>query len=449
MSDTLSAIVSTARRGRSQPALYVGLTGDAPRTPPARISLGGVDRVDIGRGDARRIDRASHDGVDVVSVRLGDARMSSRHARLSRLGGAWVVEDLQSKNGIWIGGQRLVRRELADGDAIVVGHTALVFRESGGELPDLDGRPAAVAPGLATLVPELAARFVALASASRSPVPIEIHGESGTGKELAARAVHAMSGRAGRLVAVNCGALPAPLLEAEMFGHRKGAFTGAVDDREGLVLGADGGTLFLDEVAELPLASQAALLRVLQEGEVLAIGADKPLKVDLRVITATHRDLDVEAASNRFRSDLRARLLGVTVALLPLRERREDLGLLVATLLDRLAPGRSIAFSADAVAAIYAHDWPLNVRELERALAAALAVASDRIELAHLPSAVRDASSAAPPSHEDDEVRRRLVDSIARHDGNLAAVARELGKDRTQIRRWMKRFGLSREIGDA
>jgi DNA-binding NtrC family response regulator len=453
--ETLSAIVAPAKRTKTKPALYIGLAGDAPRSPPARISLAGLDRVDIGRGDARKLTRSTSGGVDVLALTLGDARMSGQHARLSRLGTAWAIEDVGSKNGTWIDGQRITRQALVDGAVIVVGHTALVYRDVGGEEGDLHDAPRAAAPGMTTLSPELARAFEDLARAATSNVPVQVTGESGTGKELVARAVHALSKRAGKLVAVNCGALPPTLAEGELFGHKKGAFTGADVERTGYVRSADGGTLFLDEIAELPAPLQATLLRVLQEGEVVPLGSDKPIKIDLRVVTATHKKLDAEVDANRFRADLRARLLGVSVALPPLRERREDLGLLVAALLERLAPGRDIAFAADAVAAIYAYRWPLNVRELERTLAAALAVARDRIELAHLPEAVRDpksAAGAAPAkvdveslSDEDRQLRDQLVDVIGRHDGNLAAVARELGKDRTQIRRWMKRFGLSRD----
>ncbi len=450
MSDgTLSAIVTTAKRTRAQPALYVGLAGDAPRSPPARISLARLDRVDIGRGDQRTVTRRTADGAELVSLTLADARLSRQHARLSRLGSAWVAEDLQSKNGTWIAGQAITRRPLEDGDAIVVGHTVVVFRDHGGEDGDLDGLPIAQ-PGLATMSPVIAARFAELASAARAAVPIEITGETGTGKELAARAVHALSGRAGRFAAINCGALAGSLLEGELFGHKRGAYTGAADERAGLVRSADGGTLFLDEVAELPASSQAALLRVLQEGEVVPIGGDRPIKVDLRVVTATHKDLDAEVVANRFRADLRARMLGVRIALPALRDRPEDLGMLVTALLDRAAPGRDVAFAADAVGALYAYGWPLNVRELERALAAAVAVARDRIELHHLPAALHAPAAVAAIdlsslSDEDRAIRQSLVASVARHDGNLAAVARELGKDRTQVRRWMKRFGLSRD----
>lgn len=210
---------------------------------------------------------------------------------------------------------------------------------------------------------------------------------------------------------------------------------------------ADRGTLFLDEIGELPAPAQASLLRVLQEREVLPIGADRPVSVDLRVVTATHRSLDDDVATNRFRADLRARLLGITAELPPLRARREDLGHIVTELLTRLDSRRDLAFTADAVGALYTYDWPLNIRELERVLAAAVAVTRDRIELKHLSPTV---VTPTPPTvitatTDDDALRAILVAALARHDGNVAAVARELGKDRTQIRRWMKRFELSRD----
>jgi DNA-binding NtrC family response regulator len=449
VAETLSAIVSTGRSGRTHPALYVGLAGDAPRQPPARYSLAGVDRVELGRADIRRSTRATTGGAEVLAITLADARMSGQHARISRIGGAWVVEDLGSKNGTWLGTQRITRHTLGDGDALVIGHTVLVYRTSGGEAADVEQLPAAP-HGFATMSPTLAARFAELATAALTNVAIQITGESGTGKELVARAIHQLSKRPGRFVAVNCGALPANLIEAEMFGHRKGAFTGAGDERTGLIRSADGGTLFLDEIGELPAAAQAALLRVLQEHEVQPIGADRPIKVDLRVVTATHRDLDVDVNAGRFRADLRSRLLGVTIELPALRARREDLGHLISALLAKLAPDRTIGFTADTAAALYMHTWPLNIRELERSLAAALAVAKDRIELSHLPVNTRTpvpapaATTVTALPENDEGLRDVLVGCIARHDGNLAGVARELGKDRTQIRRWMKKFGLSR-----
>ena len=454
MSETLSALVSPTQR-RGHPALFVGMAGDAPRQAGARLGLRGIDRVDIGRGDARRFVREHVDDVHVLTVTLADPRLSTRHARISRIGRSWVLEDLESKNGTWVHRRRIGTLPLEDGVAFVVGHTAFVYRADAGDAPDLDGQPASVAAGFATMAPRLESRFEELATAARTAVPVEIRGETGSGKELSAQAVHQLSQRSGKFVAINCGAIAPNLLEAELFGHRRGAYTGATEDRLGLVRTADGGTLFLDEVAELPATSQTALLRVLESREVTPVGADRPVKVDVRVITATHKDLDAEVEAGRFRADLRARLLGVQLEMPALRDRREDLGLLAAALLDRHAPGREVGFYADAVAALYAHDWPLNIRELDRALAGALAVTTGRIELSHLPGSLREQRSEPVPvdvatlSDEDREIRESLVAALARHHGNVAAIARELGKDRTQIRRWLKRFRLSKDGGDS
>jgi len=449
MSDTLSAIVSSGRTGLAKPALFIGLVGDTPHTPPARIGLGEVDRVDLKRGEARAITHATVDGARVVTLTLADPRMSTNHARLSRVGGRWVIEDLDSKNGTTVGPDRIKRRPLEDGDSILVGHTALLFRDAA-EQTDLDGDPAEIASGLATMHAPLAERYHELASAAASNVAIEIQGETGTGKELVAHAVHQLSGRKGKLVAVNCAALNSSMLEAELFGHKRGAFTGATEDRAGLIRSADGGTLFLDEIAELPMTAQASLLRVLQNGEVTPVGSETPIKIDVRLITATHRDLDAEVGVDKFRADLRARLLGFAIALPALRRRREDLSLLVSALLDRHAPDRTVTFSSDAVAALYAHDWPLNVRELERSLQGALAITTGRIEMQHLPASVGATEPIDMPLYreatlEEKSLKDQLMTSLSRHEGNIAAVGREMGKDPTQIRRWMKRFNLRRD----
>ncbi len=190
--------------------------------------------------------------------------------------------------------------------------------------------------------------------------------------------------------------------------------------------GGDRGTLLLDEIGDLPLAAQAAMLRVLEEEEVLAVGAARPVKVDLRVVSATHRDLDALVAEERFRPDLLARLSGYVCALPPLRERREDFSLFVAALLTRLAPAGA-TFTPEAVRALLRYEWPLNVRELEKCLASAVALAGGaRIDLEHLPSAVRS----------------ELIALLRRHGGNVTAVARAMGKARTQVQRWLRRFGI-------
>jgi transcriptional regulator with PAS, ATPase and Fis domain len=278
-------------------------------------------------------------------------------------------------------------------------------------------------------------------------VPIVLRGATGTGKEVIARAIHAASGRGGPLVAVNCGALPDELVESELFGYRKGAFSGALEDRPGLMRSADGGTLLLDEIADLPLATQAVLLRVLQQHEVLPLGASRPVPVDLRVIAASHRDLEAEVSAGRFREDLLARLAGLTAVVPSVAERREDLGILIAALLGRLPDPASIRFSVDAGRALVRYGWPRNVRELEQAVGAAVALASSgMIDLAHLPATVGDHTSTpavdAPLSPADAARREQLLGLLTTHKGNIAAVARAMGVARMQIHRWLERYDL-------
>jgi transcriptional regulator with PAS, ATPase and Fis domain len=266
-----------------------------------------------------------------------------------------------------------------------------------------------------------------------------------------ARAVHELSGRPGSFVGVNCGALPATLLETELFGYKKGAFSGATDDRPGLVRASDRGTLFLDEIGDLPASSQAALLRVLQEHEVMPVGGTRPVPVDLRVVAATHKGLDRLVADGGFRQDLFQRLAGHRTELAPLRERREDLGLLIASLLERHG-GRELGLDSPAALALLRHDWPGNVRELEQCLSAAAVLASEGlIRLEHLAAPVREA--LAPPSpdwgpkSEAEEAARKeqLIALLKQHRGNLAAVARAMGKARMQVQRWLKRYQLDPE----
>src|SRR5262249_35597906 len=239
-----------------------------------------------------------------------------------------------------------------------------------------------------------------------------------------------------------------------LFGSRKGAFSGAIEDRPGLIRSAQGGTLFLDEIGDLPLPAQAALLRVLQEREVMPVGGTRPQPVDVRVCAATHRDLAKMARENAFRVDLLSRIAGYTVYLPALRERREDMGLIVAALLRRLAPesAERITFSSDAARTLLQRSWPLNVRELEKRLKVALALAGDlKIKHEHLEaSALRDA--APPPwstrvrlGPEDEERRARLLALLTEHRGNVSAMARAMGSERFQIRRWLLRYQLRAE----
>jgi len=281
-----------------------------------------------------------------------------------------------------------------------------------------------------------------------------VRGETGTGKELVARAVHALSGRRGDFVPVNCGALPDTLVETELFGYRKGAFSGALEDRKGLVRSADGGTLFLDEIGDLELTSQAALLRVLQEREVTPVGSTKAIQVDVQLVAATHQDLDAMVEVGKFRPDLLGRVAGWMIVLPPLRERLEDLGLLIAALLERQLEARAaeVTISAEACRAMFDYGWPLNIRELGKTLLAAVALSGGAIELEHMPEELRKSVGAldpgAPPAgtpltSADERLKTDLLALCTEHQGNVSAVARAMGKERVQIRRWAKRFGIN------
>jgi transcriptional regulator with GAF, ATPase, and Fis domain len=278
-------------------------------------------------------------------------------------------------------------------------------------------------------------------------MPLLLFGETGTGKEVMARSIHALSGRTGPFQAVNCAAIAPGLIESELFGHRKGAYTGAVEDHAGAVRSAHRGTLLLDEIGDLPLPAQAVLLRVLQESEVKPLGSDRSVPVDLRVVAATNRDLDDLAGAQRFRPDLLARLSGYRCTLPPLRERREDFALLVAAVLEGIG-AQALTFSVEAARALLRHRWPLNVRELEKCLAAAAVLAEGgQVELEHLPEAVRSSGSLprqVPEQMEAQNAERRdvLVRLLRKEGGNVTAVAREMGKARTQVQRWLRRFHI-------
>jgi DNA-binding NtrC family response regulator len=305
------------------------------------------------------------------------------------------------------------------------------------------------AAGLETFVATLGAAYAALARAALADVPILLRGATGTGKEVVARAAHTLSRRPGPFVGVNCGALPSTLVEASIFGHRRGAFSGAIEDRPGLVRSADRGTLFLDEIGELPPAAQVAFLRVLQEHEVLPVGETKPQRVDLRLISATHRPIEDVVGAGGFRADLLGRISGLTVRLPTLAARREDLGLLVRAVLKRIDKD-GVTLAAPAARALFSHGWPLNIRELDKTLATAVALSDGALGLEHLSETLRPRRAvAAEPAdgldREDRRLRDELVALLQEHRGNVSAVARVMGKGRMQVHRWLKRFGLELE----
>ncbi|MEW6707786.1 MAG: sigma-54 dependent transcriptional regulator [Pseudomonadota bacterium] len=316
---------------------------------------------------------------------------------------------------------------------------------------------------------------------ARSMAPVLVQGESGTGKELVARAIHDVSPRAGQpFIAVNCGAIPEQLLEAEFFGYRKGAFTGAADDREGFFQAAQGGTLFLDEIGDLPLSMQSKLLRAIQERSVRAIGAMNELPVNVRILSATHKDLSAEVQAGRFRQDLYYRLNVIQIRVPPLRERAEDLPSICQAVLERIARDAGVwpppVLSRDALAHLSHYGFPGNVRELENLLHRAVALSSgeviERVDLSLPEDAFADSdiiehdepaieaaiagpattappAAAPPPLPHDlvaylDEVERDiLVRALERHRFNRTAAGASLGLSLRQMRYRMARLGIN------
>ena len=288
-------------------------------------------------------------------------------------------------------------------------------------------------------------------------------GETGTGKEVLARGLHVLSQRPGPFVAVNCGAIPHHLVESHLFGHVRGAFSGAFKDEPGLARSAQHGTLLLDEIGDLPTSSQAALLRVLQEGEVQPVGSAQPSRVDVRVIAATHMPLDDLVERGAFRRDLYARLTGYAFTLAPLRERRVDLGLMIAALVSagKLGARHDFGLDNEAARALVRHDWPMNVRELEQCLGSARLLADDGVITADdLPPAVTAALGvdgapepvavpvagalpAGAPRVPRADRRAHIVALLTEHEGNLSAVARALRTSRSQLHQLMERYGIT------
>jgi two-component system response regulator AtoC len=289
--------------------------------------------------------------------------------------------------------------------------------------------------------------------------PVLISGESGTGKELVARALHFRGSMANRpFVAVDCGSLVPTLIESELFGYEKGAFTGALRSKEGLLQSADSGTIFFDEVGELPLEMQAKLLRFLQEKEVRPVGSNQKVKVDVRIMAATNRDLDAEYKRGTFRKDLYFRLNVVSIALPCLRERRSDIPILAAFFLERLAPGRDVQLSGGAIKAMMAYDWPGNVRELENCLERAVALGDQRvIEACDLPPAIAGAevqpesqiksdffSATSDPRATDlEDIERATIQRVfSQVKGDKALAGRMLGISRATLYRKLKRYNI-------
>ncbi len=328
--------------------------------------------------------------------------------------------------------------------------------ESGGQLckvcrllPELPGGGRRCSRMVAQSKP-MRALLTKAATVAHTDASVVILGESGSGKEVLARALHANSERRGKaFVAINCAALPNELLESELFGHAKGAFTGAHAARRGLFEEADGGTLFLDEIAEMPLALQAKLLRALQDGEIRRVGESQAVNVDVRVLCATHQNLAEAVRARRFREDLYYRLKVFTLTMPPLRERREDIAILAQLFLNQ-EQHASHRFTAAALAALAKYRWPGNVRELANAVKhGAVLSRGESVDVEHLPEEV-----LAPPLPSDEpapgglmtlaEAEKRHISAVLRAcSGQQLEAARVLGIGRTTLWRKLKEYGVS------
>jgi DNA-binding NtrC family response regulator len=391
---------------------------------------------------------------DVV---LTDTFVSRRHCSVAPHAQGFAITDLGSRNGTVIDGVAVGKVVAPPGVALRIGKT-LVQLMPADEVLDIPPSQNDQFGGLYGGSQAMRRVFAVLERASKSNAPVLFLGESGTGKELMARGIHDASPRRdGPFVVFDCGASTETLIESDLFGHTKGAFTGAASDRQGAFAAAHGGTLFLDEIGDLPVNLQPKLLRLLEAGEVIPLGGRKSERYDVRVVAATHRDVFGEVARGGFRGDLYYRLAVVEVHVPPLRQRIEDLPRLIAMFLERAgAPHLARQVGGAAVEKLQRYHWPGNVRELRNVITRAVALAGPDDDFQSLPFVLRP-TAAAPevataradrPFHEaKDEVvarfeREYLTDLVARANGNLSQAARIAGLERKFLYKLLERAGL-------
>lgn len=398
-------------------------------------------------------------GREGPQVKIDESTLSRQHFELRIEGGSVAGVDLGSRNGSTINGVASVRlpRALQDGDVLRFGEVVAVLEIGQGPFPEETAKSSEEVPGESAAAARVRAT---LAAAVFDPSPVLVSGETGTGKEWVAKAVHRNGARCnGPFVTTNCAALTKSLIESQLFGHEKGAFTGATGAESGLFRAADGGTLFLDEIGELPLDLQAKLLRAVELGEIHPLGAREPVQVFTRVVAATNRDLLAEVEAGRFRRDLLARLSLIEIELPPLRGRRADImgwvdRLHARWLAQRELDAPPLALSAEAVEAILLQPWPENLRGLDHLVHVLAAQGAGgtilRADLAfddpsrpHAAKAAIGGAAKLPPRARPS--KRELEEALRDKKGNIAAVATHFGRARRQIYRWMEHYAIERE----
>lgn len=440
--------VSTERpRQNTAPPRIARLVVVYPRTIAGSYAL--AESVTLGRHNSGPGSRV-----------LEHATVSRQHAaiRWDQAAGRHSVVDLGSRNGTWLDGQPVAAslpRFLPDGAVLRIGDVLAVYE---------CGEPAASAPAVSfealpgTSMPAQRLR-AAVAAAAADSAPVLVLGETGVGKEKIASELHRLGGRPGPLIAVNCAALSAHLIESQLFGHVRGAFTGATQERAGLFRAATGGTLFLDELGEMPLELQPKLLRAVELGEVVAVGSAQPHRVDVRLVAATNRSLADEVVAGRFRRDLYARLALWEIAAPPLRSRRAD----IIDWIDRLhrlwweprgEPPAPLDLSVEAAEALLLSPWADNLRGVQRFVHGCGQPTSGRIERETLPrwltegelavagAEPRAAAAPARPQFRPRPSRDELVAALTAHNWSLRATARHFDRDRKQIARWVEMYAV-------
>ena len=402
--------------------------------------------------DVIRVGKATENDLMIT-----DDTVSRVHFEIVRDAKGYLLRDLKSTNGTFLDGAEIKEAYIRAGSIIMAGAAELKFTPFEERIEILPSDKETLGPmaGRSTPMREI---FGLIERIAPTDATVLIEGETGTGKDMIARTLHQLSRRAqGPFIVVDCGAVAGTLIESELFGHEKGAFTGAAATRQGAFELASGGTVFLDELGELSLDLQPKLLRVIEQRELRRVGGLKTIKVDLRILAATRKDLRSEVEKGKFREDLYFRLNVVPILAPPLRERREDIPILVEQFLRQLAPDEEVSLADATLAALMAHDWPGNVRELRNVIERAIALGSDPGALvAPLGDRPLQSVRAALPSEftpnlpfRDEKERwnemferRYLVWLLRRADGNISKAARDADMDRKYLHKLLKKYGI-------
>jgi DNA-binding NtrC family response regulator len=427
---------------------------DAPRLPAqVRVRVGAHESTFRVQGDVFTMGKDAANDV-VLNFRF----VSGRHVKVTRQNNRFQIVDQHSTNGTWLGGVRVFEAEVPFFTALKLGEAEVIIEP-------LSAGPKSVSNyrGIIGNDPSMKQLAELIDRVAPSSAAVAVLGESGTGKELVARAIHDGSTRAqAAFIPVNCAAISKELIESELFGHEKGAFTGAANARKGAFEEADGGTLFLDEVGELPLDLQAKLLRALESGEIKRVGASRPLHVDVRVVAATNRDLLAAAREGKFREDLYYRLCVIPLHLPPLRNRRSDILPIAEHFIRVFAPrGQTVRLTDAAIEALTGHSWPGNVRELRNVIHRALLLrkgpnidAADLTFDSRIDRATGLEMAEFQPGMTLEQMlqraERQFVEAaLRRFNNNRERVAKELGVARSTLFKRLKEWGLTHGNDDS